>query len=81
MNKFVGIDSFRWLLGNGEDVLFWLDKWVGLKTLKESYPRLFLLAIDKYAKVRDYALNGRFNHERWVSLFRRNLFEWEGVSL
>ena len=81
MNKFVGTDSFRWLVGNGGDVLFWLDKWAGDKILKESFPRLFLLAIDKYAKVRDYACNGSFNHERWVSLFRRNLFQWEGASL
>ena len=49
--------------------------------MKESFTRLFLLAIDKYAKVRDYACNGSFNHERWVSLFRRNLFQWEGASL
>ena len=58
-----------------------MDKWVGVKTLKESFPRLFLLAINKYAKVSDYAINGRFNHERWFRLFRRNLFEWEKASL
>ena len=81
MNKFVGIDSFIWLLGNGGDVLFWLDKWFGVKTLKEYFPRLYLLAIDKYAKVSDYAINGRFNHEKWCRLFSRNLFEWEGDAL
>ncbi|GKV09265.1 hypothetical protein SLEP1_g20790 [Rubroshorea leprosula] len=39
------IRGFKWEVGDGSCVDFWSDKWVGDKSLKELYPRLFVLAI------------------------------------
>jgi len=34
-------------LGNGERTSFWKDVWHDASTLKELFPHLFLLAVDK----------------------------------
>ncbi|GJS61724.1 RNA-directed DNA polymerase, eukaryota, reverse transcriptase zinc-binding domain protein [Tanacetum coccineum] len=44
--KHKGIDilaAAKRKLGNGENTLFWEDKWIGEVTLKTKYPRLFAL--------------------------------------
>ncbi|GJR32202.1 RNA-directed DNA polymerase, eukaryota [Tanacetum coccineum] len=44
--KHKGIDllaAAKRRLGNGENTLFWEDKWIGEVTLKTKYPRLFAL--------------------------------------
>ncbi|GKA32794.1 RNA-directed DNA polymerase, eukaryota [Tanacetum coccineum] len=38
-------------VGDGQGTRFWLDKWVGDQTLKEAYPRIFALELDKEIKV------------------------------
>ncbi|KAK5837223.1 hypothetical protein PVK06_013033 [Gossypium arboreum] len=41
--KWVGNDSFRWLIGNDKSVLFWEDIWCGNRPLKTEFLRLFRL--------------------------------------
>ncbi|XP_071691746.1 uncharacterized protein [Rutidosis leptorrhynchoides] len=45
-------------LGDGSGTKFWLDKWCGEATLKDSFPRLFRLESNKEARVSDL-----INHE------------------
>ncbi|MCH98363.1 cysteine-rich receptor-like protein kinase, partial [Trifolium medium] len=38
-------------LGNGRNTSFWKDKWVGVRPLKESFPRLFSISTQKQESV------------------------------
>ncbi|GMP99557.1 hypothetical protein CsSME_00046990 [Camellia sinensis var. sinensis] len=42
------------VLGDGMRAHFWLDKWAGNVCLKEEFPRLFSLSIDKLGVVNAY---------------------------
>lgn len=44
--KEVIIGSFKWVLGDGMKVRFWLDEWVGNYSLKDKFPRLFSMCKD-----------------------------------
>ena len=44
-------DAFKWKIGNGEEISFWEDCWVGDEALKNVYLRLFSLSSCKDAKV------------------------------
>ncbi|KAH1073759.1 hypothetical protein J1N35_026087 [Gossypium stocksii] len=37
--KWMGFDSFRWEIGNGDKCLFWEDIWCGNRPLRVEYPR------------------------------------------
>ncbi|GKV47185.1 hypothetical protein SLEP1_g54104 [Rubroshorea leprosula] len=43
--------GFRWMVGDGRQVGFWRELWVGDKSLKELCPRLFELAMNKSGMV------------------------------
>ncbi|KAK1420098.1 hypothetical protein QVD17_21428 [Tagetes erecta] len=43
-------------VGNGEDLLFWSDVWLGDSPLCERFPTIARLALHKDSKVADYAL-------------------------
>jgi len=43
--------AFKFRLGNGERTSFWKDVWLDMSVLKELFPRLFLLAVDKNVTV------------------------------
>ncbi|GKV50356.1 hypothetical protein SLEP1_g57064 [Rubroshorea leprosula] len=44
-------EGFRWKLGMGDKINFWKDKWIGIETLRDSFPRLFNLASNRNAKI------------------------------
>lgn len=51
----------------------WNQIWLGNTTLKEEFPRLFSLSLQKEAKINEFQLgNGT-----WNLLFRRSLYDWE----
>ncbi|GKV02912.1 hypothetical protein SLEP1_g15289 [Rubroshorea leprosula] len=54
--------GFRWEVGEGCRVCFWRDIWVGDKSLRDLFPRLFQLAINKEGTVKE---NGLWEGERW----------------
>ena len=41
------------VVGNGRRVRFWLDKWCGDESLKDTFPSLFALATSKDAWVEE----------------------------
>ncbi|PNY11107.1 receptor-like kinase [Trifolium pratense] len=65
-------------LGNGHNTSFWHDKWIGVIPLKNVYPRLFSVSVDKDSSV---AESGRLDldGDRWIWhwCWRRQLFNWE----
>ncbi|EOY32802.1 Uncharacterized protein TCM_040827 [Theobroma cacao] len=60
------------LIGNGETIFFWSNKWIEDIPLTFKFPRLFFLAIDKDMRVIDACQNGL-----WSINFRRELYSWE----
>ncbi|GJZ65908.1 RNA-directed DNA polymerase, eukaryota, reverse transcriptase zinc-binding domain protein [Tanacetum coccineum] len=64
-----GIDLMSFLqrkMGNGEESLFWNDKWRGDNTLKVSFPRVYLLETQKHITVAH-----KLSHSELSSSFRR----------
>ncbi|GLT58784.1 hypothetical protein SLA2020_316500 [Shorea laevis] len=54
--------GFRWEIGDGCRVGFWRDIWVGNKSLRDLFPRLFQLAVNKDGKVKE---NGTWEGVSW----------------
>ncbi|GLT98274.1 hypothetical protein SLE2022_157860 [Rubroshorea leprosula] len=56
------VEGFKWEVGEGNKVNFWLERWVGDKTLRDLCPRLYALSVKKEGKVSEM---GRWNEGRW----------------
>lgn len=69
-------DSVRLKLGNGSNVAFWKDTWVGTVPLRELFPRLFQIASFKDITVEGAGLWNN-NSWEWQWSWRRVLFAWE----
>lgn len=73
--------SFCKKLGNGDGTFFWSDIWVGERSLKEVFPRLFRLSCQQEARVYDMGvwIEGSWNWEfRWgrvLSLRNKESFD------
>ena len=66
----------RYKIGFGEDVLFWLDDWVGDRPLAAEFTILFRCASNQLAEVKDYM--ERINDQIvWTPMVRRHLREDE----
>lgn len=74
-------DSFLKNLGSGEDTLFWSDYWVGDRCLRDTFPRLYRLSLQKDARVSemgswvDGVWNGDFRWGRILSNRNKDLFD------
>jgi len=72
----------RWHLGNGSEIKFWEDWWVGDGSLQGKFPRLFGISSLKDGTVKDFGLqigHGTPHTFMWQISWRRDLFEWEKV--
>ncbi|GKV38927.1 hypothetical protein SLEP1_g46780 [Rubroshorea leprosula] len=56
------VKGFKWEVGEGNKVDFWIDRWVGDKSLKDLFPRLFALSVKKEGKVYEM---GTWEEGRW----------------
>ncbi|KAL9677221.1 hypothetical protein QQ045_005449 [Rhodiola kirilowii] len=72
-------EGLKFKLGNGNSTSFWHDVWLGDIPIKGQYPKLFLLAVDKKASVREMGcwVGGVWF---WQLKFRRFLYQWEEVG-
>ena len=52
-----------WKVGNGKEVMFWEDNWVGRGALKSVFLRLFSLSVSKDSTVAEV---GAWNNNVWV---------------
>ncbi|GMI64746.1 hypothetical protein like AT4G29090 [Hibiscus trionum] len=66
----------RLTVGDGSRIDFWNDKWTGNESLKERFPRVYALAVQKQGCIAEF---GNSNNGRWVWAIqlRRSLFDWE----
>ena len=67
------------MVGNGQSVIFWKDKWCGTSPLCDSFPSLFVLAAAKEAWVSDlWTVSARGEMEgSWNPRFTRRFNDWE----
>ncbi|KAE8725177.1 hypothetical protein F3Y22_tig00009009pilonHSYRG00196 [Hibiscus syriacus] len=63
-------------VGNGRSIEFWNDIWANNSTLKEQFPRIYALSINKTGKVVDFGCYDN-NCWSWNICLRRNLCDWE----
>ena len=69
-------NNFLVQVGDGKRILFWKDRWCSNSCLKDEFPTLYRLVMEK-----DVTL--RIMHDRkvavgdWSLLFRRRLYDWE----
>ncbi|XVF13719.1 hypothetical protein REPUB_Repub08aG0231800 [Reevesia pubescens] len=63
-------------LGNGNRIRFWVDEGVENVILRERFPRIYSLAINKDGVVKDFGCWSN-NFWNWNVPLRRNVFDWE----
>lgn len=69
-------NAVRRKLQNGTSTLFWQDTWLSNATLKEMFPRLFLITREQNCTVADMR-QWHGNVWCWNWAWRRNLYAWE----
>ena len=65
---------------DGRCVKFWSDQWVADKALKDKFPRLYFISLNKESLVGDVAVwdGGRTSRcTNWNLFWRRERFEWK----
>lgn len=67
-------------MGDGNSTLFWKDSWIGEAALKDEFPRLFNVCLDKDITL---GLKGSWVGSEWLWRWswRMDLFEYEHDSL
>ena len=65
----------RFIVGDGERIRFWEDLWWGDQILKDQYPRLFRVVMDKNIPIS--SILGSSRPFTWNFNFRRNLSDFE----
>lgn len=68
-------------LGDGGDTCFWYDPWIPGGPLKDRFSRLFLIAENKKATVKERGWWDGGGAWKWGWAWRRQLFIWEGDPL
>ena len=63
-------------LGNGSRISFWKDAWCGEEALSLTFPNLFRLTAQKYARVADL-WNWDSEEGGWNPIFLRSFNDWE----
>ena len=63
-------------LGNGSRISFWEDAWCGEEALSLSFPNLFRLTAQKFARVADL-WNWESGEGGWNPIFTRSFNDWE----
>ena len=67
-------------MGNGRNIKFWEDSWMGNQCLMNVHSRLYSMVLNKIANIADVV---SLRDEAWVWGFewRRDLYSWEESDL
>lgn len=63
-------------VGDGNRTFFWKDKWCSNSSLKDEFPTLHRLVVEKEETLRSM-YDRRVHSGAWNFQFRRRLYEWE----
>lgn len=70
------LQNFKIIMGNGERIHFWTNRWFNNISLRNEFPRLFSLSIEKEGLLQIfYQWKGQDND--WNLAFRISLLTWE----
>lgn len=79
MREFFG-GQLKIVVGDGRRVWFWHDTWLGSRSLKTDFPRLFSLSTEKDETLHQISSKKNLLGE-WQLQFRRSLLAWEVEEL
>ncbi|CAL5365331.1 unnamed protein product [Camellia sinensis] len=68
--------NFRIIVGNGERIHFWTDRWFNDMSLRSEFPRLFSLSVEKEGSLQ-FFYHRKGPGSDWKLAFRRSLLAWE----
>ncbi|WOG89358.1 hypothetical protein DCAR_0208596 [Daucus carota subsp. sativus] len=68
---------WKWKLNSGDVIRFWLDNWTGEGVLKDYFPRLFSLCLDKCISVKEMCRRAMIVAPESPGIWRRQLRGWE----
>ena len=63
-------------LKNDNCIHFWEDEWIEGVVLKDDFPKIFALSVNKLGKVKEFGIQSN-NVWHWEILLRKRLFGWE----
>lgn len=69
-------NGIRKKVGNGVNTLFWHDVWFGEKSLKEVFPKLYSLSLDRFSTVGNLG-SWESSVWSWRWKWRKPFFNWE----
>lgn len=67
----------RWRVGRGDTVRFWENQWLDGGTLREQFPKIYIIAQQKGVNICDYHTREIGEGREWHVLVSRNLNNWE----
>ena len=76
-DTFLDYGSFR--LGNGSQIRFWEDKWLGSIPLKDKFPGLFNIVRRKHDTVAQVLRSSPLNISFHRTLVANNLGDWHKI--
>ncbi|KAL4289650.1 hypothetical protein GQ457_14G024300 [Hibiscus cannabinus] len=68
--------NLEFVLGDDQNIRFWVDWWTQYPSLKVQFPRIFSIAIKKEGSVSDFRAKSEVGWV-WNVELRRSLFQWE----
>lgn len=66
-------------MGNGHRVKFWVDKWCENVSLKDEFPLLYRLVVNK-GEAFSTMMKRKVDTGEWLFQSRRELYDWESVE-
>jgi hypothetical protein len=77
----VGSHQWKWVLGDGSCIRFWEDNWVDGNSLKNMFPQLFSLLINRGGFVSEFTKISPHEEKSFGEIkFRRRLYSCEVVQ-
>lgn len=76
-NLRLALTDFKWLIGNGESILFWLDSWHEDGMMTTLFPKLFQLSTLKNASLSNFVKIISSREGTKYTLWNRSLRHWE----
>ncbi|CAL5355041.1 unnamed protein product [Camellia sinensis] len=74
------LNNFQLKVGDGQRISFWADNWRRSGCLKDEFPTLFRLSLEKKETL-SILVDKKIRTGGWALAFRRELYDWEKLDL